>query len=210
MQASRASLSRRTTFTQGTVNMKTWTQASFITITALLSAMLPVAIVGAAKPSTMTLGWHIGDDFLGAFDPNFAVPSVTMASSNGDTIAVKGTGILSVHNKSVSGGGTFVHTLASGEEFAHGTWEATALIAFVSYGDASAQGLPSFLLGGMAKIRVNILVDGNVVATGILNMFCELGNKIPHGAHEGITLVVQDLINFNKQIGGFTVFNVPQ
>ncbi len=190
--------------------MKTWTKASFITITALLSAMLPVAIAGAAKPTTMTLGWHIGDDFLGAVDPSLAVPSVTMASSNGDTIHIKGTGTLSLHDKSVTGGGTFVHNHASGEEFAHGTWEATALIAFVSYGDGSAQGLPSFLLGGMAKIRINILADGNVVATGILTIFCELGNKIPNGSSEGITLVVQDFINFNKQISGFTVFNIPQ
>lgn len=102
-----------------------------------------------------------------------------MASSNGDTIHVKGTGTLSIHDKSVTGGGTFVHNHASGEEFAHGTWEATALIAFVSYGDGSAQGLPSSLLGGMMKMRVNILVDGNVVATGVLTIFCELGNKVP-------------------------------
>ncbi len=196
--------------------MKTWTKATFITITALLSTIIPVTIAIAANASTasasqsMTLGWHIGDDFLGAVDPSLGVPDVAKASVNGDTVEVRGTGTLTVHSKSVTGGGTFVHKLASGEEFAHGTWEATALIAFVSYGDGSAQGLPSSLIGGMAKIRVNILVDGNVVATGILTIFCELGNKIPHGAHEGITLVVQDLINFNKQVSGFTVFNIPE
>ena len=194
--------------------MKTWSKASIIAVITLLSTVLPVAFVNAHAPVTVTnarvqsasFSWHIGDDFLASFNASFGAPSVTMAD-NGDTIEVKGTGTLSIHSKSVTGNGTFVHKLASGDEFAHGTWEATALISFVSYGDASAQGLPSTLFGGMAKIRVNILVDGTVVHTGILTVFCELGSRIPHGAHEGIRLVVQDAINFNKQLSGFTVFN---
>ncbi len=192
--------------------MKTSLKVTLIAAITILSTLLPVAFVSAARPSVaapvaMSLSWHIGDDFLASVDPSFGVPSIAMAAVNGDTIEVKGTGTLSTHEKSVTGNGTFVHRLASGEEFAHGTWEATALLAFVSYGDASPQGLPSTLFGGMAKMRVNILVDGTVVHTGILTVFCTLGNKIPHGAEEGITLVVQDAINFNKQLSGFTVFS---
>ncbi len=191
--------------------MKTSTKASLIAITALLS-ILPtvVASAGPVRPvavTGMTLGWHIGDEYLAAFDPSFGVPSVTMAAENGDTIEVEGTGTLSVHSKSVSGGGTFVHNLANGTEFASDTWKATELIAFVSYGDASAQDLPSNLFGGMAKMRVEIFVGETHVADGILTIFCSLGDKIPAVHREGITLVVQDVINFNKIVSGFTVFN---
>ncbi len=191
--------------------MKTLTTISLVAAITLMSALLPVATVFAARPAStgvasMAFGWHVGDDFLASFNPSFGVPSISMASANGDMIAVNGTGTLSVHEMSVSGGGTFVHMDHSGNVLAHGTWEATKLLTFVSYGDGSAQGLPSTLFGGMAKMQVNILVGGNVVHTGILTIFCALGNHVPEHVHDGITLNVQDAINFNDQVSGFTVF----
>ena len=208
-------LNQRPGIQEGKENsMKTLSKVSLIAAITLLSAMLPVAAVSAARPASagvasMTFSWHIGDDFLASVDPSFGVPSIATASLNGDMIAVKGTGTLSVHDMSVSGGGTFVHMDQSGNQKASGTWEATKLLSFVTYGDGSAQGLPSTLFGGMAKMQVNLLVGGNVVHTGILTIFCGLGNHVPHHVvSDGITLNVQDAINFNKQVSGATVFVV--
>ncbi len=126
-------------------------------------------------------------------------------AANGDSVALNGTGTLSIHAKSVTGGGMFVHTDASGHELVHGTWEAKDLLSFVSYGDATPQGLPANLFGGKAVIHVRLLVGGTPVHDGILTIYCQLG-KPPHGAHEGVRLNVQDVINFNKQVSGDTVF----
>ena len=185
--------------------MRKWSKAFFIAVLTILPITLPVAIVKADRPSG-TFEWHIGDAFLAAFDPAFGADSISMAGVNGDTITVNGTGTLSVQSKSATGGGMFVHRNTAGNEIAHGTWEARALISFVSYGDASPQQLPSFLFGGKAMIRVKILVGGTPVHDGILTVFCELGSRIPASVHDGITLNVQDAINFNKLVSGFTVF----
>ncbi len=181
-----------------------------------MPAVLQVPVVSADKIS-VTFEWHIGDDFLASVNQTFGVPSVARAA-NGDTIAVKGTGALTFHAKAftgegtfdngdriVAGGGTFVHKDSSGHEIAHGTWEAKGLRSFVSFGDASAQELPSILFGGVAVIRVRLFVGTTRVHDGALTVLCALGN-VPAGVEEGITLNVKDAIDFNEQLSGFTVY----
>lgn len=186
--------------------MRKWSKALPVAILSILAVTVSVAVVRADRVSG-TFGWHIGDAFLAAFDPALGADSITMAAVNGDTVQVNGTGTLSVDSRSVTGGGMFVHRNAVGVEIAHGTWEARGLISFVSYGDGSAQGFPSFLIGGKAVIRVKLFVGGTPVHDGILTVLCALGQRVPASVTDGITLNVQDAINFNKLVGGPTVFN---
>ena len=187
--------------------MGPFSKVVLIALIGLISTVSPTAIVsGASHSAAATFGWHIGDQFLAEANPSFGVPSVTM-TYNGDTVAINGTGTLGVHPDSVTGGGMFVHRDSSGNIKFKGTWEATNLISFVSYGPGTPQGLPSNLFGGKAVIHVKLLVGGNVVHDGILTVLCLLGEP-PKGVDEGVRLVVQGTpFNFNKQISGFTVFN---
>ena len=185
--------------------MKAW-KALFIATLAILATAIPIAAARSASGSGSTpqsFTYVLGQGILCSLEEK-ACPDITMAP-NGDMVALNGTGTLNTHPKSVTGGGAFVHMDASGHELVHGTWEAKDLLSFVSYGDATPQGLPANLFGGKAVIHVTLLVGGTVVHEGILTIYCSLGHP-PHGAHEGVRLVVQDVINFNKQVSGDTVF----
>ena len=187
--------------------METRSKAFLIAMVGLMSAVLPVAGVSASSihSSGSTFQWHIGDSFLAGVKPSFGVPSVTM-TFNGDTVAINGTGTLSLDPSAVTGGGMFVHRDSSGNIKAKGTWEANSLISFVSYGPGTPQGLPSSFFGGKATFHVTLLVGGKPVHDGILTVICELGQP-PTGVDEGVRLVVQGTpFNFNKQLSGFTVF----
>lgn len=178
----------------------------FIAVLALLATAIPFAAARSASGSgsaPQSFTYVLGQGVLCSLEET-ACPDITMAS-NGDMVALNGTGTLSTHPNSVTGGGVFVHMDSSGHELVRGTWEAKELLSFVSYGDGTPQGLPANLFGGKAVIRVSLLVGGTVVHDGILTIYCVLGNP-PHGAHEGVRLVVQDVINFNKQVSGDTVF----
>ena len=107
-----------------------------------------------------------------------------------------------------TGGGTFTHKTAAGAVFATGSWTATGLAGFHSYGSAAAQGLPPELFGGMAILTVHIITTSGLEADGLLTITCTLGDQIPSGATEGVRLNVQDIINFNKEVSGFTVFQL--
>jgi hypothetical protein len=131
-------------------------------------------------------------------------PDTAMAS-NGDTITVTGTGTLSIHPKSVTGGGKFTHKNAAGTVLASGTWAATQLLSFNSYG--TSPGFPPGFEGGLALIRVRLMPKGTTSTfDAVLQVNCLIG-KVPAGAKEGIRLAVQDGLNFNKEVpGGETLF----
>ncbi len=141
--------------------MKIWFKGLFVVATGLLAILVPVVMVRAAPGSgssaSGSFNFLLGQGPLCSLEET-ACPDIAMAA-NGDTVAVNGTGTLSVHPSSVSGGGMFVHRDASGQERAHGTWEAKQLMSFVSYGNGEPQGLPANLFGGQAVIRVTLLVN---------------------------------------------------
>ena len=89
-----------------------------------------------------------------------------------------------------------------------GTWTATKLLSFKSYGSSpAAEGLPSTWEAGKAIIRVQLFVGGNPVAIGTLTVGCILpGVEVPGGAFEGSTLSVQGGPNFNKADFASTLF----
>lgn len=147
-------------------------------------------------------------------------PAVSEASK-GDRIEIIGEGTFSIHPKqdddeddnaghhedadddgsAVTGGGTFVRKDVSGNVLEGGSWTATQLTSFRSYGSASVQGLPVDWEGGLARIRVHLSTGPN----GVLAVDCALGD-FPASSREGATLKIRKTINFNKKISGGTLF----
>jgi len=138
--------------------------------------------------SSATFQYLAGSSFLCGFFSE-ACPDIARAG-NGDTIEITGIGILTIHPKSVGGGGTFKHKNASGNVLASGTWTAQELISFVPY----LVLLPDNIAGGQALIRVHLSTGSDV----IVDIDCEIGAPpgqteaasrhlvlIPHGCRVG-------------------------
>ena len=134
------------------------------------------------------------------------VPNVAVAP-NGDRVAVLGSGEFSVHPKSVTASGTFTHTDSAGTVRGAGTWTATDLLEFVSYGCGVVFGttIPSNFCGGMLKLRV-LLTTPIGAFDGILTVFCVIGPNPPNAVEEGVTLDIPGVINFNHSSGGGNVY----
>jgi hypothetical protein len=161
----------------------------------------PIAAKVVDQNLSASYGWHAGD----AFTPPLVPPDVAEAA-NGDRIILTGTGTLTLHPKSATGAGTFTHTTAVGTVLATGTFTATDLLSFESYGPSPL--LPPFLNSGQALIRVALVPDGSTTSIdGILRVECVLpGSTFPGGKEEGINLLLPGLANFNHQVSGATVF----
>ncbi len=172
---------------------------------------LTVSVFGtasvAADSGSASYDYLIGSGFLCALNPDFC-PDVAMAN-NGDTVEVAGSGALSIHPASVSGGGTFIHKDSGGGVLAAGTWTATQLQSFKDYG--TAPGFPPDFHAGEALIQVHLVVTSGpftgAEADAVLTVSCELaGAKVPAGHREGIRLAIQNLLNFNKHVSGNTLY----
>ena len=161
----------------------------------VLSALAwgPGVLPAPSSSGSATLQYLAGTGFLCGLEPT-ACPDIAMAD-NGDTIEITGSGTLTIHPNSVSGGGTFTHKDSSGNVLGSGTWTTQALISFNPYAV-----LPNNLAGGSALIRVH-LSDG---FDAILQIDCAIGAPPGHG--EGVRLNIQDVINFNKKVSGITIY----
>ena len=190
-------------------------QLRMFAIAALAAAIFSVTFMSVANAGRETLNyrWLAGAgvvDFPAPGDAlcDLGVPCPDVATaSNGDTIEITGEGTLSVHPKSVTGSGSFTHNFAAGGSVS-GTWTATSLKSFKSYGSSpAAVGLPPTWEAGKAVIRVQLFVGGDPVATATLTVGCILPEvKVPGGAFEGSTLKVKRGPNFNKADLGATLF----
>ena len=158
----------------------------------------------SAQSATVTYNYLAGSGLLCSL-PSPPPPCPDVASApNGDTVTIAGKGTLSIHPDSVTGGGTFIHKSASGTVRGKGTWTAQKLLSFVSYGTAPP--FPSTFEGGKALISVHLSPStGGAGFEGVLRITCLVGSP-PAGAHEGVRLDVQDVINFNKEVSGDTLF----
>jgi hypothetical protein len=117
---------------------------------------------------------------------------------DGSTITMSGMGTLMAGpGGGVTGGGTF-----SKSGGGSGTWTATAVEGFVSYGSAGPAFPPGFT-GGEAKLDIS-LSNGQ---TGVLTIICVLGSP-PAPKMEGIQLVLGSGVSgeYTMQDGGNTVF----
>jgi hypothetical protein len=144
------------------------------------------------------------------------VPNVSEAP-NGYRVAVTGSGVFSVHPKSVTASGGFTHTNSQGGLIASGTWTANQLLSFEFYGcgvltftDPDTT-LPPNFCGGALKLAVTLAPSGTTVTLpGILTIFCIVGPQTPathdDPSGEGIRLVVPGHANFNKIVSGMNIY----
>ena len=167
----------------------------FVTI-LILTASAFLGSAALADTERTTFDYHIGDGFAGALNNT----GNTAVAENGDRVNVRGTGTFDVVGKTATGGGTFTHKRADGTTVAAGTWTATGLLAFQSYGPGTPQGTPPNLFGGRAALAIVGTPTGTtVMLPGILEIECALGTP-PGGAEEGVRLLVKGIINFNKSV----------
>lgn len=141
------------------------------------------------------------------------VPNIGLAA-NGETISITGEGQFSVHPKSVEAEGAFTHISATGTVLAGGTWEATELLEYQSYGCGEVFGdptLPDNFCGGVVKMRVTLTPTGTSLhLPGILTVICVIGPNPPNSINgprsEGVTLNVPGVNNFNHSAGGENIY----
>jgi hypothetical protein len=150
----------------------------------------------------------------GTWELDLEVPNVSEAP-NGDRISVTGTGVFSVHPKSVTASGSFTHTDAGGTVVGSGTWTADKLLSFEFYGCGVVESvgvtLPPNFCGGALKLDVTLTPTGTSLALDRkLTIFCIIGPQAPSShddpSEEGITLVVPGVANFNKIVSGMNLY----
>jgi hypothetical protein len=169
--------------------------------------LLAVACALFALPTTAS-----GDSATHSFQLVMEVPNVSQAP-NGDRVAITGEGEFQLHPKAVEAEGEFTHTDAAGTVLAAGTWTATKLLAYQSYGCGVVEGdpLPPNFCGGKLKMRVVLTPEGtSLQIPAILTVFCIIGPNPPNShddpSGEGITLLVPGVINFNKLVSGMNIY----
>jgi hypothetical protein len=167
---------------------------------ALTAAVVLVPNVAVADSATHTY-------LLVMEEPNFGV------AANGDQIAVTGEGEFSFNPNAVDAAGEFTHTDSSGNVLASGTWTATGLINYQSYGCGEVFGtpIPPDLCGGAVKMSVALTPTGtSLQLPGIMTVFCVIGTHAPQSVlgplTEGVTLDVPGIQNFNHSAGGDNVY----
>ena len=176
-------------------------------LAALLAAtLLVIALAPAASADS--------NNEPGTWELHLEVPNVSDAP-NGDQISVTGSGVFSVHPKSVTASGTFTHTDADGNVVGDGTWTADKLLSFEFYGCGivESQGvvLPPDFCGGALDLDVTLTPTGTTLALdGTLRIFCIVGPQAPTShddpSEEGITMVVPGVANFNSIVSGMNIY----
>ena len=132
-------------------------------------------------------------------------------AANGDQIAITGEGEFSVNPNSVEAEGEFIHTDSGGDVLGRGTWEATDLLEYQSYGCGVVFGDPIDACGGVVKMRVTLMPMGTSLhLPGIMNVICVIGPNPPDSIlgprTEGVTLNLPGVINFNHSAGGENIY----
>jgi hypothetical protein len=176
-------------------------------LAAMLAALAAPAAVGHEENGTGNVAVTYG--------VTMSAPNGAKAPS-GDRVRVQctavlgGCGTFTTKDKAVSLSGTFVHTDSGGTVVRSGTWVATQLISYESYGcgvvdfdgpgGAPPVNIPPFICGGALKVRV-LLTAGTEQLEGVLTIFCIVGDNPPNShdelAEEGVTLNVPGVVNFN-------------
>jgi hypothetical protein len=168
----------------------------------LVLASLGVFAFSGTAAATGANGNHDTYQFYIGVDGVVEGPDVTMAQ-DGSSVTLVGSGQLKAGpSKSATGSGTYLLKNPAGQTTGTGTWTVTGMLGFVSYGNATPEGLPDVLFGGLAKLRVS-LSNGS---DGVLTIFCLLGVP-PAGMDEGVSLELANGGNYNTQVGGQTVFS---
>jgi hypothetical protein len=164
--------------------------AAVFTLAVCLAVSLPASAAGETQTFLLVLD-----------EPNTAV------APNGDTVAITGEGEFSVFPNSVEAEGEFVHSNSAGTVLATGTWSATSLLSYQSYGCGVLFGdpIPPEFCGGKVSMTVQLTPTGTALQIpAMLTVFCVIGDHVPASAEEGVRLNVQDIIDFTHATGGDT------
>jgi hypothetical protein len=169
-----------------------------LVVLSLAAALVLVPTAAVADSATHTY-------MLEMEGANFGV------AANGDQVTITGHVDFSVNPKSAEGSGSFTHTSSNGTILGQGTWDATGLLDYQSYGCGEVLGtpLPPNFCGG--KVKVNVMLTtplGELPAT--MTVICIIGPNPPNSAFganrsEGVMLDVPGVINFNHTAGGDNV-----
>lgn len=157
---------------------------------------------GGGNPSRDgTYLFYVGGDLLGGFDPT--MDPVIMAADNGDRLEIRGEGDFRIWPKDVSGGGTFVHKDATGNEIRRGSWIAVEFLSFNSYGGGGSP-------GGQLGLRIDLFPAGQTAGIpGKMQVDCPLGDAPPSSMFEARVVFQDSGLNFNKRVQGGTLFIKP-
>jgi len=170
-----------------------------LVVLSLAAALVLVPTAAVADSATHTY-------MLEMEGPNFGV------AANGDMVTITGHADFSVNPKSADGTGSFTHTSSTGTVRGAGSWTATGLLDYQSYGCGIVHFpggdiiLPPDFCGGKVKLRVTLTTPhGQLPAT--MTVICIIGPNPPNSAFgenrsEGAMLDVPGVINFNHTAGG--------
>ena len=160
---------------------------------AILAALALVpALSGGAQASSDNVSamfdYHISDAFIQSLGEPAQIGAKATATLGGDHVRVVGSGTFNSAAGNATGGGTFVHTNATDGIVGFGTWTATSLTSFTSYGCGLRGGapFPANLCGGLATMTVHISATvvnparGHVETDAILVVECKLGTPRVH------------------------------
>jgi hypothetical protein len=161
---------------------------------------------------TGTLRTAFASSEMETYELHLEVPQIAQAA-NGDLVSVSGGGVFSVDPKTVSASGTFTHSDSEGNVVGSGTWVATQLLSFQSYGCGVVLGfpIPPNLCGGKLMLRVLLTNSASGQQfNGVLWVFCIIGPNPPNShddpSGEGARLEITGVNNFNKIVSGGNVY----
>src|SRR2546426_939254 len=112
---------------------------------ASLIVVLLLVFSGVSTPRASADGRAAQRGYLIGVPPNVG-PDIARAG-NGDTIEFTGTGTFTPGSRRATGFGFFVHKNVAGDTLAVGSWTATRLLSFRSFGS------PSRGTGGLGRLR---------------------------------------------------------
>jgi hypothetical protein len=172
---------------------------------------LILLVLGLAAALTLVPSAAVADSATHTYTLEMEGPNFGTAA-NGDMVTITGHADFSVNPNSAEGSGTFTHTASNGSVVGSGTWTATDLLDYQSYGCGIVhfpEGdviLPPNFCGGKVKLRVTLTTPlGQLPAT--MTVICIIGPNPPDSAFgnkrsEGAMLDVPGVINFNHTAGG--------
>src|SRR5262249_31697075 len=132
-------------------------------------------------------------------------------AANGDMVMITGHADFSVNPKSAEGSGTFTHTASNGTVRGSGSWTATELLDYQSYGCGIVFDipLPPNFCGGKVKLRVTLTTPaGQLPAT--MTVICIIGPNPPDRGFggqrsEGAMLDAPGVVSCHPPAGGDNV-----
>ena len=189
-------------------------------------AILLAAIPATAKNSNGDYIFLIASGFLCDSGDSSACPAV-VKSADGSSYEMSGAGTFNTKSKLVTATGTFTHKSPNGNSLETGSWMASELVSFDSYGIApgarmqaeSAFGPPQFGLrrmpmlsgsmpaGGLAVLRIRLSPMWGPSRNAVLQVNCALGKMPDDHPTDSIGLTFEGGgSEFDQEPSGRTMF----